>query len=181
MTISLSKLGFLLVNVWLVFHLFCIVAGPISIYPSSELQQRSSVVAVPYLQLLYMNHGWKYFSPQPGGANLLSFDMTFPNGEQQTLRFPTNEIEPRLLYHRYFMMSEFLGNGPPEAEAIWARSFARKLCLQNGAQDVVVTKIFHDLPSRIEFLAGRSLDDRSLFHEDVVGEFHRHQFVEERL
>ncbi len=173
-----SKTGFVLLNAWLVFHLFCIVAGPSSVYPSSELEQSAWRIAKPYLQFLYMNHGWKYFSPQPGGANLLTFEMSFPDGQQESLTFPTQQIEPRLLYHRYFMMSEYLGNSSSDRQTAWAKSFARKLCLQDDAQSVSVTKVFHDLPSRVEFLAGRHLDDESLYHKEKILEYRRGQYVE---
>ncbi len=175
----LAQVGFLVVNLWLLFHLFSIVVGPASVSPSSETIHRGWELSRHYLQAMYLNHGWHFFSPQPGGATLLRFEMTAQNGETTDFTFPQRAIEPRLLYHRYFMVSEFFGGLPEDSQRIWAEAFARKMFLQDNAQHVRITKIFHDLPTPEWVLAGGHLDDPELFEETIIGEFDRHDFPQE--
>lgn len=166
-----KRLGFLLVNVWLVYHLFAIIAAPASVAPSSRLQQESWRLAGPYLQSLYLNHGWHYFSPEPGRSTLLAYTLEFPDGTQQSGRLPNRQIQPRLLYHRYFMLTEFLGNSDPEGQPIWHRAFARALCREHGAERVTLSKVYHDLPLAERILAGGQLDDPEFFSEEAIGVF----------
>lgn len=166
-----KRIAFLAVNVWLVYHLFAIVAAPASVAPSSRLQQQCWRCAGPYLQTLYLNHGWHYFSPEPGRSTLLAYTLEFEDGTQQTGRLPNREIQPRLLYHRYFMLTEFLGNSTPEDQPIWHRAYARALCREHGAQRVRLSRIFHDLPLAERVLAGGKLDDPEFYSEEAIGTF----------
>ena len=69
----------------------------------------------PYSQWLYMNHGYFFFAPNPGPSHLIQCSLssgfeTKPTENEpfQTLFLPDRkEHWPRLLYHRYFMLSEF--------------------------------------------------------------------------
>jgi hypothetical protein len=166
-----KRLGFAAVNVWLVYHLFAILVGPASVSPSSGFQQQCWLLARPYLQSLYLNHGWHYFSPEPGRSTLLSYTLRHADGSVETGRLPNRDIQPRLLYHRYFMLTEFLGNSDPAEQSLWHRAYARALCRQSGAQRVSLSRVFHDLPLAERILAGGTLDDPEFFTEEAIGSF----------
>ena len=50
------------VNLWLVFHILAIIIAPASVDPSSDLVRSAWTLFQPYLQVLYLNHGY-HFSP----------------------------------------------------------------------------------------------------------------------
>lgn len=166
-----KRAGFVLVNIWLVYHLLAIVIAPSSVSPSSRIQQRSWTLVGRYLQSLYLNHGWHYFSPEPGRSTLLSYTLEFPDGTVETGRLPNKEIQPRLLYHRYFMLTEFLGNSDPERQPAWHRAFARALLRESGAERVSMSKVFHELPLAERILAGGTMDDPEFYTEESIGVF----------
>jgi len=61
----------------------------------------------PYTQAAFLNHGYAFFSPEPGSSRLIRYRLTLPGGEKIEKRFPDIKRHwPRLLYHRYFMLSE---------------------------------------------------------------------------
>jgi hypothetical protein len=166
-----KRIGFLLVNAWLVLHLFAIIVCPASVYPSSPLIQSGFGMIAPYLHLLYLDHGFHFFAPEPGGSTLVSYRLELPDGSIKTGRFPDRSIQPRLRYHRYFMLSEFLGNGPAELEPLVVRAFARNLCRETGAIRVTVSRVVHDVPSIEAIAEGIRLTDPSLYHETELGSF----------
>ena len=169
---SWKQIGFFFVNLWLVFHLFAIIVCPASVEPSSPLIQSAFHQISPYLHFLYLDHGFHFFAPEPGASTLVSYSLVFPDGSTKTMgRFPNRSISPRLLYHRYFMLTEFLGNGPEELEPLVARAFARNLCRQTGATKVTLTKIEHFPPTVEELQRGLTLNDPSLFRETPLGTF----------
>jgi hypothetical protein len=74
----------------------------------------------PYVEFAYLNHGYFFFAPNPGPSYLL--ECTFPaeNGTTNRFRLPDrNLLWPRLLYHRHFMLSDFLNklHAPPITQA----------------------------------------------------------------
>ena len=165
------RLGLTAVNLWLVYHLFAIVAAPSSVMPSSRVQRQSWNWVGRYLQSLHLNHGWHFFSPEPGRSTLLSYTLEHADGLTVTRRLPNRTIQPRLLYHRYFMLTEFLGNSPPEQQTLWHRAYARQLCRQSGAVRVRLSKVYHELPLAERILAGGKLDDPEFFSEEPIGVF----------
>ena len=169
---KLKRNGFILLNLWLVFHLFAIVVCPASVEPSSRLCQSGFQLVAPYLHALFLDHGFHYFAPDPGASTLVSYDLQFADGSTKTGKFPDPAMFPRLRYHRSFMLSEFLGNdGRDELLPLIERSFARCLCKQNGAIGVKLTQIIHDTPSIDDVLLGAKLDDQRFYTESVLGTF----------
>ena len=98
------RLGFLIVNVWLVIHLTAIVAAPATVGPSSRTARNVWEAVGPYLEVFYLNHGFHYFAPQPGSSNLVSWTATLKDGSTRSGIFPNFDIKPRLYYHRHFML-----------------------------------------------------------------------------
>jgi hypothetical protein len=68
----LRPLGFVLVNVWLVYHLVGIVLAPWSVPPASRLVQNAFWAVEAYDEALFLNHGYHYFAPQPGDSTAAS-------------------------------------------------------------------------------------------------------------
>ncbi|MFN9984742.1 MAG: hypothetical protein ACK52S_04230 [Pirellula sp.] len=137
------------------FHMLAVLAEPLHFFSRSEVQTSPEFGALrrtlaPYVEWLYLDHGYFFFAPNPGPSHLVAaklirtgpipagpvstgasvtpspdseernrarnLDRTvasesqFPNGEIDYL-FPDRTRQwPRLLYHRYFMLSEFYNN-----------------------------------------------------------------------
>ena len=166
-----KTVGLTAVNLWLVYHLFAIVAAPSSVMPSSRLQRQSWNWVGRYLQSLHLNHGWHFFSPDPGHSTLLRYTLEYADGSTATRQLPNRTIWPRLLYHRYFMLTERLGNSPPDQETVLHRAYARHLCRQNDAVRVRLSKVYHELPLAERILAGGKLEDPEFFSEEPIGVF----------
>lgn len=155
--------GFFLLNVWLVFHLFAIFVCPASVEPSSSLARSGFRLVAPYLHTLFLDHGFHFFAPDPGASTLVEYTLEFADGTTKSGTIPDRSVFPRLLYHRYFMLTEFLGNGPEELQPFVERALARNLCRETGAIRVSLTLVVHELPTQEEFRNGRRLDDSTLF------------------
>ena len=168
---GLRRKAFLLLNVFLAFHLFAIVICPASVEPSSPLVRAGFRLVSPYLYAIYLDHGFHYFVPDPGASTLVEYSLELPDGSTKTGRFPSRSTYPRLLYHRFFMLSEFLGNGPEELAPLLERAFARNLCRETGATKVTLTRVVHELATEESVLRGMSLNDPSLFVETKLGTY----------
>lgn len=120
--------------------------GPRGLSPSvaSLLSPVSS-----YSQFLYMDRGYAFFAPDPGPSHLMEVEILTPEPEGEpasdsestsdseptsrsnsnppnrtTERFPSLEKQwPRLLYHRHFMLAEFLNDAYQPALPIEAAQF----------------------------------------------------------
>ncbi|MCA9051111.1 MAG: hypothetical protein KDA89_20385 [Planctomycetaceae bacterium] len=167
----LKRSAFVLLNLWLVMHLTAIVTAPATVGPSSRTARSVWEIVGPYLQFLYLNHGFHYFAPQPGSSNLVSWTVTMADGSTKSGRFPNFDIVPRLYYHRHFMLSEFLGNSDPETQAVVVKGYARNLCREHGAVSVSLSTINHELSTMERIRAGGQLTDGDLYEEQPLGYF----------
>ena len=61
---------------------------------------------------MYLDHGYAFFAPNPGPCHLVHYKVEFADGRQPVEGvFPNlKEEQPRLFYHRHFMLSETLFN-----------------------------------------------------------------------
>ena len=103
-------------------HFLGVLSEPLRFFSRSEVRTGPefawlSETIRPYSQWLYINHGYFFFAPNPGPGHLIQCSFTPPNegdsAEESSskLTLPDrNEHWPRLLYHRYFMLSEFYTN-----------------------------------------------------------------------
>jgi len=74
-----------------------------------------------YSEFAYLNHGYAFFAPDPGPSHLMRVDVAeAPDGEASMTYPDLSRQWPRLLYHRHFMLTEFLNNvyAPPIPEAL---------------------------------------------------------------
>lgn len=159
------------VNLWLGFHLAAIITAPAAVDPASDLVRSAWSVFRPYLQLLYLNHGYHFFAPEPAESTLLSYVAERPDGTVVNGRIPNFGIKPRLLYHRHFMLTEHMAQSPPEVQQAWYGSYARHIGRKHGATRVSLTKVTHLLPSMEAVRDGVRLDDPRSYEEQPLGVF----------
>ncbi|NIO41435.1 MAG: hypothetical protein GTO41_15415, partial [Burkholderiales bacterium] len=56
---------------------------------------------------MFLDHGYRFFAPEPGPGHLVRYEVTTSDGAGAAGQFPDRDrIWPRLLYHRWFMLSE---------------------------------------------------------------------------
>lgn len=101
------------------FHLTAVFVAPLA-FASRGSPATDSTFAVlrPYIDALYLNHGYSFFAPDVGPSHLVRYKIEFADGREPFVgTFPNLATErPRLLYHRHFMLAEALENRfvPPE-------------------------------------------------------------------
>jgi hypothetical protein len=177
----------------LLVHLTAVFIAPMALPPSSQLIQDIRKPFSDYLNVAYLDHGYRFFAPSPGPSHLVRYDLEMPSGEHQTGTFPNlKEQWPRLIYHRHFMLSEKFFNwaapelpadAPAEIRQRWqtdrdvflsiARSYAQHLMNVNDAQKVKLELVQHNLASPQEVLAGRKLADLKSYEVMWTGTFER--------
>lgn len=180
----------MIVSVLILLHLTAVVMPPLCVEPSgdSKLWQSLATPFWPYIEAADLNHGYRFFGPDPGPSHLIRYHLIMPDGSRRDGVFPNlAEKRPRLLYHRYFMLSEHLdmlydrqriatregSPGLPEnspdrlaAERTYhtmVRSYADELLRRTGANRVRMELIEHGFPPPDEFLKGLRLNDPSSY------------------
>ncbi len=109
----------------------------------------------------------------------MRYELTFDDGATAEGAFPNRDVnKPRLLYHRYFMMSEFLNtlsdpNAPRERRDAYVKSYADHLLHETNAKSVKLFLVRHWIPRMDEVRAGRKLTDKILYEERPLGTFER--------
>lgn len=154
---------------------------------------------MPYLRAGYLNHGYRFFAPNPGPSHLVRYEIELRSGGTIEGHFPDPEDQfPRLLYHRMFMISETAFNLaepvreiPPAgalneleqlefdkqlaASDALAKSIARQLLSQYDAHEVRLFLVTHEIPFPADVVAGQQLDDPSLYFERPWREYREEQ------
>lgn len=160
-----------LVSAWLVFHLAAIIIAPAAVAPASELAGRTCRYFLPYLGALYLDHGYHFFAPEPVGSTLLRYVAERKDGTVVEGVIPDRKTQPRLLYHRYFMLTERMGEAPEGLERRWQESYARRIAREQDAVKVTLIERFHKLPTMERIREGGRLDDPEGFEETELGVF----------
>ncbi|HBE66782.1 MAG TPA: hypothetical protein DDW52_01405 [Planctomycetaceae bacterium] len=184
----------IVISVLLCLHLLAVLVEPLQFFSQSPRGVSEAVspvrrVMAPYSEFAYFNHGYFFFAPEPGPSHLVRADLIYDDGGSATLQFPDKDAQwPRLLYHRHFMLSEFLHilHAPPVDPAVsaedpelfqnWRRdrnrflrvrdSFAAHLKDKHQCSQVAITRIEHALPRHVDVLQrGMQLDDPALYIE----------------
>jgi hypothetical protein len=159
------------ISLWLVFHLGAIVIAPLAVGPSSEIVHAAWGFFGPYVELLYLNHGYHFFAPEPEESTLVAYEAERPDGTIVHGRIPDRDISPRLLYHRYFMLTEHMRDAPEELRELWYRSYADQIGRQYGASRVALIRQTHLLPSRERIMEGGRLTDPESYEDQPLGDF----------
>jgi hypothetical protein len=159
------------VSCWLVFHLAAIIIAPAAVPPASELAGRACEFFLPYLGALYLDHGYHFFAPEPVASTLLRYVAERGDGTVIHGQLPDRETQPRLLYHRYFMLSERMSEAPEGLERAWHASYAEHIARQHGATRVTLIERIHKLPTMERIREGGRLDDPEGFEERELGVF----------
>ena len=162
------------VSLWLAYHVAGIVVAAASVPPSSDLVRSSWKLFGPYLQFFNLNNGFHFFGPDPGPSTLVAFTAERADGTSVTGRIPDRAIVPRLLYHRYFMLTEALASmqeANPEVFQFHVRALARQLCRRCGAKAVSLSRLTHNLPGMDWCRALLPLDDPTMYEEHPIGAF----------
>jgi hypothetical protein len=159
------------VNCWLVFHLSAIIIAPAAVAPTSELIEAAWRVFQPYLQLMYLNHGYHFFAPEPTESTLLSYAAERPGETKLSGHIPTRKTLPRLLYHRHFMLTEHLREAPDELRQEMLQSYAEHLCRKYGAARIELTGHLHNLPTREDVRNGIKLNNPESYESGSFGVF----------
>lgn len=159
------------VSAWLVFHLAAIIIAPAAVPPSSELVQDICRYFQPYLGVLYLDHGYHFFAPEPAESTLLAYEAERPDGTVVRGRIPDRATWPRLLYHRYFMLTEHMSDADEEDAPAWHESYANHIARAERATRVGLIQQTHNLPTMDRVRGGGRLDDPESYDEEVLGVF----------
>jgi len=193
-------------------HIAAVFVAPFTFNssPAPGMAAASPVGAVlmdwfePYIDALYLRHGYAFFAPDPGPSHLFRAKLEFDDGrEPEELMFPDlRRHRPRLLYHRHFMLSERLIVGyvpavaprelvdDPVRMAAWRasrdayvdyyeqlrQSYIAHLKHRYGAQRVTLTRLEHQILSPADIVENRrDMADERLY------EVHPEDVVAEKL
>jgi len=184
----------LLFSVLIVLHLLAVIAEPFAFFTRGANSTSPAALPIrsnlaPYVEFAYLNHGYFFFAPNPGPSHLLECQLKTASGEQSRLRLPDRNAQwPRLLYHRHFMLAEFLHqlHVPPvtaQDEAItpdkellsaWRTERARfemvrdsmlkHLRTRYDSESAEILRLEHRLPSDVEVFRDKvRLSDERLY------------------
>ncbi len=106
----------------------------------------------------------------------MRYEIVTRDGRQIEGSFPDRKAQwPRLLYHRYFMLSEFLNSlSAPEAAELataYEESYASHLRDHYDARSVKLYLRQHRLPTMADVRGGKKLSDPEFYDERLVVEY----------
>ena len=117
--------------------------------PSSKLWQKPVITRGlhgffhDYLNLLYLNHGYEFFAPDPSGTHVIDYQVTQADGNVVKGRLPSvDEQWPRLFYHRHMMLAEQTQLMGPES----GKQYADHLATLHGGTSQMQLKVHLLLP-----------------------------------
>lgn len=162
-----------LASVAIALHVLAVFVAPWSMN-GSPLPTTLHQVMAPYLHATFLDHGYQFFAPDPGPSHLIYYTVSRDGETVADGRYPDlDDHWPRLLYHRHFMMSEFLnafggtneeGQYHPVFNA-YVRSYARHLITLHEGDAVRLRLVNHSIPFPEDVAEGMPLDDPSLYNE----------------
>jgi hypothetical protein len=187
---GLSSTWKLVISLLVSLHVFAVFVGPWAVPPRSELARSIADALSPYIQAARLDNGYRFFAPEPGPGHLVRYEVVTRDGQKIEGTFPDKKTErPRLLYHRYFMLSEFLNSisapepaKPATADSklaelatAYAESYAGHLVDKYDAQSVKLYLQQHKLPTMEEVRAGKKLSDPEFYEEHLLVDYDREE------
>jgi hypothetical protein len=184
------------ISLFVVLHLLAVLAEPLRFFSRSPVKYASEEARLlrmatgPYVDFTYLSHGYSFFAPNPGPSHLLECELK----DSRWRVFPDRKNDrPRLLYHRFFMLSEFYQTQfapatladqdklDKETLTQWKQdreqyeqlqaSIRANLAQGNSDQKVTLRRIEHILPSEYQILVDRwKLTDPRLYVELSEGD-----------
>jgi hypothetical protein len=182
-----------MISVLILFHLCAVILPPLA-FQTSGVDGPSPLIGTlirpfaGYGQFLYLDRGYAFFAPDPGPSHLIQAATTGPDESITERMYPDRKDHwPRLLYHRHFMLSEYLNEvywppGPPDemfqidpaGAEIWQQRRGRyeyvrqsmidHLQAENEGREVAIRRIEHLLPGLQDFVAEPiALDDPRMY------------------
>lgn len=133
-----------------------------------------------YPDILYLNHGYGFFGPDPGPGIVLEYEVRDAAGETVAEgKFPdADRIWPRLRYHRYKMLADqiesiqFDPNIAEQRKRFMMQRYARQLIRQYGGESATVTQMLHEivplevwLGNEEQGIEPKALDDKSTYKQ----------------
>lgn len=100
------------INVWVVLHFTAIIAAAATIGPAAGYVLATWQLFHPYVQFLFLNHGFNFYAPEPSSSMLMEFEAVRPDGSSVTGRIPDPTLWPRLLYQRHLLLTEHISIAP---------------------------------------------------------------------
>jgi hypothetical protein len=120
---GIGRLGRLAASSLLLLHIFAMFLSPFhfnTIPPGGNPAPDAELVMPwlrPYINFMFLNHGYAFFAPNPPAANHL-MRASLDTGDDRpptAITFPDRALHrPRLMYHRHFMLTEFLHGAYPD-------------------------------------------------------------------
>src|SRR5262245_33605165 len=77
-----------LLSALIAFHLGAVFVSPWAVPPSSQLSRDTYAIFEPYINAVYLRHGYRFFAPAPGPSHLIGYELTFADGARREGRFP---------------------------------------------------------------------------------------------
>jgi len=163
-----------IVSIAILLHLGAVIVAPLAgPPPATRLANRLIQPLRPYIGLLYLGHGYRFFAPDPGPGHSIAFRGTREDGRTFEVVLPDPVRDrPRLFYHRRFMVSEKLAALVPPADAPqeiqlqakrdWGPlvlGVARQLLREHDGLRVTLSLVEHPLPGPEDVLGGRADPD----------------------
>ena len=155
-----------LVSLLLIWHLGAMISAPCAYPPpSSQLARNIAGFFSPYQHFAFLNHGYRFFAPNPGPSHIVRYEVDTADGETVKGQFPDPDAHwPRLLYHRHFMISEtvYREGGPISEGAPLPELGAELTAEEQEAFDIATSEYESRLALVTEFHKGiaRELLDR---------------------
>jgi hypothetical protein len=159
------------INLCVILHFSAIISAAVVTGPAPGYAQAAWQLFHPYLQALFLNHGFNFFAPEPSPSTLMNFEAVRADGSIAKGRIPERTIWPGLLYQRHLLLTEHIGVMPEEVRSEWYRSYARHLCRRHGAAKVHLVLMMHFPMDMEEVRAGGRLDDPLTYQEMDLGDF----------
>ena len=123
------------VSVWLVFHLAAIIIAPAAVGPGVRAGARESAgLFQPYLGLLYLDHGYHFFAPEPAESTLLAYEAERADGTVVRGRIPDrDDPAPAALPPLFHAHRAHERRARRDSRELWHESYAEHIGREYGA------------------------------------------------